>query len=346
MDPIRNGRFAGLIGLLLLLHAALLTQILHRAPGQFLDVEEGFVAFAASEFLRGPTEVWNSYIYSDYETGTLFVGLLTAQSFRLFGENVLALKLVSIGLSLVTVATTVLLGARLFDRVTGLLGGLFVALGPAPWLIRGIQTLGDSSEGVLFILLQWLVWTFLRSSSGRRRAALGVLLGLVCGMGLAFSLATLPSLLLIVLALISCRRELGHTSMGGWFAGLLLGLSLPLYNLHTLQMSFVSWRGMPLHQMIATPEEWWGATRGLLSREKLNQFSLGLAVSEGSTSLMVWVLRAYWLTVLAAWVACFWPARKNPADRLLVSLHGVYLAAYVFNRHANPYLLLLIAIAP
>ena len=125
---MRTNRFYWLTAGILMLHAALLAQVMDRGMGQFLDVEEGFVAFTADALRTHSANSWSLYLHTEYRLSTLLLGALTIPSFALFGETVLALKLVSVLISLLTLLLVILLAERMFGRGTALITGILLAL--------------------------------------------------------------------------------------------------------------------------------------------------------------------------------------------------------------------------
>ena len=72
-----RARFFLAAALILLVHAALLAQVMQRGMGMFLDVEEGFCAYVARELNQpgGPSAPWTTYVYEQYQAGTMIAGV-------------------------------------------------------------------------------------------------------------------------------------------------------------------------------------------------------------------------------------------------------------------------------
>ncbi len=342
---MRTNRFYWLTAGILMLHAALLAQVMDRGMGQFLDVEEGFVAFTADALRTHSANSWSLYLHTEYRLSTLLLGALTIPSFALFGETVLALKLVSVLISLLTLLLVILLAERMFGRGTALITGILLALAPPPWLIRGIQTMGDTSEAMLFAIAQWLLLTALEKDqpvgAQRWRAAA---LGLVTGLGLTFNLSLIASTAAVLLYWMSTRGREQWPLLLLAVVGCLAGLALPIYNLLFHDVRFYVWRGQGLQHMLDDLAGSWRALTGIFSIETRNGFYLGLAVDRLASPQIIWIHHIYWGASLTAWLWCGAMSRGQPrsGERKLFLLFGIHLLAYLLNRHRVPYLLLML----
>jgi len=351
-DETHSLRFWALALALLVLHAALLLWLVDRGMGEFLDLEEEFVAFVASELAAGTSQPWTAHIYTPYETGTLLVGLATVPVFALLGQTVWALKLVSLLISCGTLLLLMLLGRRIFGERCALLAGLLLAVGPPGWLIRSVQTLGDSSEVLLLVCGQWLLvlWLERRRRAGLTTSAPALLLGLVTGLCLTFSLTAVPSVLamLVYWALVPAARPT-RRQLGALAAGLLLGQALPLWNLLRHDVPVYTVRRHLPYQMLMLSESWWSAAQGIFGQDGTAAYSMTLDGAWLGELPLLLLSRAYFGVGLLCWFAMAWrgrsilgPQRTAHEGLIPVLLYGAYLAAYLATPLRQPYLLLLL----
>ncbi len=342
--PAGRLRFWLLAGLILALHLGLLLLLLDRGMAETIDVEESFVAFVAQDMRSGPAYPWTSYTYSHYEHGTLLVGLLTVPVFALLGSTVLALKLVSIGMSLLTVLLVMLLGRQFSGEACGLFAGLIVATGPPAWLIRGVQTLGDTSEVLLLVLAQWLVaeWFASRRERGLAAGTQAVLLGLITGLGLTFSLAMLPSLIALCCHwLVTKRARPGLRLVALGLVGALLPLLLPLWNLWRHAIPFYKVRGLGPSELLALSQI--GQTaREIFGEPGRSAYLLGREASWFNRSWLLALARVHYGVPMLCFVGLLWRCRTERDGLPYVLLYGAYLAAYLTSRASSPHLLLLL----
>ncbi|HVO43694.1 MAG TPA: hypothetical protein VMT34_13775, partial [Aggregatilineales bacterium] len=126
---------------------------------------------------------------------------VAAPLLRIFGTNVMATRLTSAFLGLLTVAAAIALGKVMFrNRTIALLAGAWLAIsGPEIWLTR--QGFRTSPQPLLEALGLWLLWIALRRSRGWAIPAL--LGGIFSGAALYVYMAArvFPPWLLVVLAI-------------------------------------------------------------------------------------------------------------------------------------------------
>ena len=118
------------------------------------NADEAVVALMARHILQGERPV---FFYGQAYLGSLDAWLI-AGAFLLFGQTVLAIRVVQAALYLGTVATTYLLGLRIFaDRWTASAAALLLALPTALVTLYTTATLGGYGETLLIgnVLLLW-----------------------------------------------------------------------------------------------------------------------------------------------------------------------------------------------
>ena len=113
--------------------------------------------------------------------------LLVSVSFRLFGENVLSIRIVQAVLYLLMVLTTVLFTKRISGRAwTAVAAGLLVAVPPVVMTVYTSMTLGGYGETLLFGNLVLLLGWDLANQNGSNQLGLAwrwALLGVIGGLG-------------------------------------------------------------------------------------------------------------------------------------------------------------------
>jgi 4-amino-4-deoxy-L-arabinose transferase-like glycosyltransferase len=190
------------LALAILLGAAFLRIAdLHRfPPGLHYD--------EAADMLLSRDIAW--YGYRPFPVVTAYSGrealfyYVAAPLLRIFGTNVMAARLTSAFLGILTVAATIALGNALFRRrPLALMAGAWLAVsGPQVWLTR--QGFRTSPQPLLEALGLWLLWVALRRV--RRWMLPAILAGIFCGLALYVYMAArvfplwlaLPLLLLVV----------------------------------------------------------------------------------------------------------------------------------------------------
>ncbi|MBK8180062.1 MAG: hypothetical protein IPK67_14505 [Planctomycetes bacterium] len=197
----------------------------------FADVfgygEEPEKACAAKAMLDGLSIPHHQLAYHYYEGGGFVVSHLDAAAFALFGESVLAVKLVALFLGVLALGAGWLLCDRLGGRPAARGFALLFVFAPESVQKLSLLTLGIHFHALIFVGLV-LAGTLLvlRSRGQDGRAWFG--LGLAAGFGAYFSyvLVLTDAVALAALAL-GLRRDLLRKPAAWGFLGLFLG-ALPL----------------------------------------------------------------------------------------------------------------------
>ncbi len=158
---------------------------------------------------------WNGYrpfpVVSAYSGREALFYYVAAPLLRIFGTNVMATRLTSALLGILTVAATIALGKSLFrSRSLALMAGAWLAVsGPEVWLTR--QGFRTSPQPLLEALGLWLLWVALRRT--RRWMFPAILGGVFSGLALYVYMAAriFPVWLLVPLAflVLADRRSCG-----------------------------------------------------------------------------------------------------------------------------------------
>lgn len=166
--------------------------------------------------------VWGTFLdlqADHYQGGSLVMIALTDLAFRLLGPSFLALKLVAVGFSTLTLALLFETLRRFFGGRAATLAGAAYVAGPPLVAFWGLVVMGSHGESVASSLLQLLV--FLGIVSGVWRSARGFFaFGLASGLGLWFCFTAGLSLLAcaltwLLLERLPRARELASATLGG-----------------------------------------------------------------------------------------------------------------------------------
>ncbi|MBI3244773.1 MAG: glycosyltransferase family 39 protein [Chloroflexi bacterium] len=170
------------------------------------NADEAVVALMARHILQGERPV---FFYGQAYLGSLDAWLI-AGAFLLFGQSVLAIRVVQAALYLGTVATTYLLGLKIFaDRWTATAAVLLLAVPTVLETLYTTATLGGYGETLLIgnVLLLWTIRLRERAATQGRPYLEWLLFGVLAGFGFwAFGLLGVY-LLPIGIALILHQRE-------------------------------------------------------------------------------------------------------------------------------------------
>jgi hypothetical protein len=242
----------------------------------------GYEEFAKAELGRAMLDglgiEHHRLAYHYYEVGGFVFSHLCALSFALFGDSLLAIKLVALGWHSAVLALSMRLAHAAYGRRGMAVAALVFVLPPA-----SLQKLSLLALGIHFDALLFHAWILLHAGriavegSLRRRDVLG--LGLACGLGLSFNLTTLAASACAGLALLlRARRSLGARGWTQLFGAGLIGL-LPwlwmawhtgpaILDLHGETLGSGSGSGRTLERLAA----FWGVLwngRSLLDRADL-----------------------------------------------------------------------------
>ncbi len=168
------------------LFAALLLTVLLRAVLLSLDVvpfnaDEAVVALMARHILQGERPI---FFYGQAYLGSTDAWL-TAASFIILGQTVLAIRLGQLLLYLGILVTTYVLGLQVLDRWSATIAALLLAVPPVLLTLYSTATLGGYGETLLTgnLLLLWTLRLGRADLSPLRRRLEWGALGLLAGLG-------------------------------------------------------------------------------------------------------------------------------------------------------------------
>jgi 4-amino-4-deoxy-L-arabinose transferase-like glycosyltransferase/streptogramin lyase len=228
-SSISRQELALLVGILVLATIFRFHQLETMPPGLFYDEAQN--GLDARGVLEGGT--YPVYFAANYGRGNLYIFLL-ALGFRLMGQSVLTMRVVSALIGLLTPLAFYLLFRHIGGRRTGLAAAFLVAV--AHWHVNFSRVVFDAILLPLFLALT--LWGLLRGLSSGRRVdyAWG---GLALGLGFytyaAFRLIPFALLLFLLYLAITHWRGLRAAYQGiliFWLAALLVCTPLAQYALH------------------------------------------------------------------------------------------------------------------
>ncbi len=181
--------------------------------------DEAVVGLMARHILQGERPV---FFYGQAYLGSLDAGLV-AGAFALFGESAAAIRLVQVALFAGTVASTYLLGLRIYrSRWIAGAAALLLAVPPVLFTLYSTASLGGYGEVLLLGNLCLLLALFLLPQASAARGAAGWRvvgwfgLGLLGGLGFwSFPLILVYLVPIGVAAIVAFRRRLPHLALAG-----------------------------------------------------------------------------------------------------------------------------------
>ncbi len=191
-----NSRYACLAGLTALYLFVRLTVLFCAIDKVHLD-EELYRGNVAKELMSGPAFPLFDYQRSEYEGGSLVCGLLAVPLFLLFGQTLIALKLVGLLVGTGTFVLWYVFLDRFFSRGVAVWASLLIILLPPMGMKAGVSTFGAQYEVNLFTIVALLLFYQIFFANGNKY--LFWFLGAVCGFGLFFHYSFVSTLLTVVL---------------------------------------------------------------------------------------------------------------------------------------------------
>jgi hypothetical protein len=190
--------------------------------------EELYRGNIAKELISGPILPFFDYQRSEYEGGSLIMGILAVPFFILFGQTVFSLKLVALLFSVLTFIVWYVFLNKFFNRGVAILTGLLWILSPPIYTKWGLCSLGAYYELNFFIILA--IYIFYQIFFIQDKKWLFALLGVVSGFAIFFSYMFLTILAVILLFWFIFDKKFIFTKNFFLFAiFLLLGFSPWIY---------------------------------------------------------------------------------------------------------------------
>ena len=164
------------------------------------------------------------YQYYDNCGGHLATGLFALPLFAAFGESYLVLKLVPVGLGVLSMLLIWAIARRHFGTRAAVLAVLLFAIGPPTLAKYSMLAKGNHFENLFFQLAA--LWCFYRLQESERRGRWLLLFGLLAGFAIFFYFGSMAMLALLALMHLCIRGWRGaFTDLRFALPGLLLGLA-------------------------------------------------------------------------------------------------------------------------
>ena len=183
----------GLVVLFLIIRLSILITSIDKI---YFD-DELYRGNIAKELIVGPALSFFDYQRSEYEGGSLVIGVLAVPFFLLFGETVLSLKLVALLFSLAAFITWYLFLDKFFHRWAAIVASLLWIFSPSIYTKWGLCSYGAYYELNFFIILA--IYIFYQIFFIQDKRWLFALLGVISGFALFFSYMFSTALAVILL---------------------------------------------------------------------------------------------------------------------------------------------------
>lgn len=192
-------------------------------------------------------------VYHYHEGGRSVSAVLTLGAFEIFGQNLLAHKLVSVVLDSIGLIFTYLLLRRMFGASAGFITGLCYIFSPIAFQKLSLLNCGSHYHGVAF--LSALFWTFYCIWSGDRRRRMLIAYGASSALAIYYTYGNMPAVVLTGLLLLVRMRlvALGTPALFVAFGFLVAGVPM-IYAFWNLGFQIFEIHGGSLLQ-IASLEE-------------------------------------------------------------------------------------------
>jgi len=245
--------------------------ILLTSIDQLYDFEELYRGAIAKDLLEGLSIPFFDYSYTEYEGGSLVIGILAAPFFSLFGQSYFSLKLVTFLISILIFFLWYKFLEKAFGRSEAVLASFFMTFSPPTYTKISLTSWGNHFESNLFTIaalsLFYKIFSSLSAEEskegfnfksnlqkwGKNRIFLNFILGAVAGFGIYFSYTFLIALMILVLLwFILDKKFLFKKSFIFSICGFLVGFSPGIYFNLTHKFAGLRIKGVPLHKIFIT----------------------------------------------------------------------------------------------
>lgn len=192
---INNGKYAILI-ILVTFYLIIRLSILTGSIGRLHFEDEMYRGNIAKELISGPILPFFDYQRSEFEGGSLVIGVLAVPFFLLFKETLFSLKLAALSFSVFIFITWYLFLDKFFHRRVAILTGLLWIFSP-PFFTQANLCITAYSETNFFTILA--IFIFYQIFYIKEKKSLFAILGLINGFAVFFNYAFLATLLVILL---------------------------------------------------------------------------------------------------------------------------------------------------
>lgn len=151
----------------------------------------------AKEIIEGRSWPLLAYQNAPHEGGSLVAGIVAVPFLLLFGNNLIALKLVALLFSLGSFTLFYWFLVKYFNRGIAIMASLFLIFGPINFVMSSIETLGSHYDSIFFTILALILLfkiLFEKDSYLKNYYTPISLFGLVCGFGVYFTYTFLVTL--------------------------------------------------------------------------------------------------------------------------------------------------------
>ena len=252
---------------LLLLFIIFRLAILLTSIDKLYDFEELYRGAIAKDILEGLSIPFFDYSYTEYEGGSLVIGILAAPFFYLFGQSYFSLKLATFLISILIFFLWYKFLEKAFGRSEAVLAGFLMTFSPPAYTKISLTSWGNHFESNLFTIaalsLFYKIFSSLNAEKNRKdctlletdksRIFLHFILGTVAGFGIYFSYTFLITLIILLLIwFILDKKFLFKKSFIFFLSGFLIGFSPGIYFNLTHEFAGLRVKGVPLYKIFFT----------------------------------------------------------------------------------------------
>jgi len=249
--------------LLLLLFIIFRLAILLTSIDKLYNSEELYRGAIAKDILEGLSIPFFDYSYTEYEGGSLVIGVLAAPFFYFFGQSYFSLKLATFLISILIFILWYKFLEKTFGRSEAVLAGFLMTFSPPAYTKISLTSWGNHFESNLFSIAALSVLYMILSSINAEKnkedcnfpqEKSGIffhfILGAIVGFGIYFSYTFLITLVILLLIwFILDKKFLFNKSFILFACGFFAGFSPGIYFNLTHNFAGLKIKGIPLHKI-------------------------------------------------------------------------------------------------
>ena len=250
--------------ILLVLFILFRLSILFTSIDQLYNFEELYRGAIAKEVIDGLSLPLFDYLYTDYEGGSLFEGILAIPFFLILGQTYFSLKLVTFLISVLIFSLWYYFLNNFFGKTEAVLASILITLSPPAYTKISLTSWGNHFESNLFaivIIILFYKYFFAEASlkSGRESEKVSgkgfvyyFSAGAVAGVGIFFSYTFFIPLAIFLFLWFACDKKFILKKPFLIFtAGFLLGFSPVIY--FNITHNFVGFnvKGVPIYEIFS-----------------------------------------------------------------------------------------------
>ena len=237
---------------LLFLFLAFRLSILLTSIDKLYDFEELYRGAIAKDIIEGLSLPFFDYLYTDYEGGSIIVGLLASPFFFLIGQTYFSLKLVTFLISILIFTLWYYFLNKFFGKLEAGLASLLIILSPPTYTKISLTSWGNHFESNLFTIT--LIYLFYKVfSQDKFSKSMYFFMGVVTGLGSFFTYTFLISFAIVLfLWFVYDKRFIFRKSFLFFATGYIIGFSPGIYFNLTHKFAGLYVKGVPIYEIFST----------------------------------------------------------------------------------------------